>query len=69
MEWFIAEVEWDLRILKLTKRVLEAGKNAGIGKILKGLNKLSGTRNSIMVSRREIKKAWMLPPPHSSYLI
>lgn len=34
------EVEWDLRILKLIKRMLEVGKNASIRKILKGLNKL-----------------------------
>lgn len=35
-----AEVEWDLRMLKFIKRMLEVGKNASIRKILKGLNKL-----------------------------
>lgn len=44
-----AEVEWDLRLLKL--RVLEVGKNASIWKST--LNKLSGTRNLIMVSKGE----------------
>lgn len=34
------EVEWDLRMLKFIKRMLEVGKNASIRKILKALNKL-----------------------------